>query len=258
MKETCRLCNMEKELRNSHILPEFMYQNLYDPNPRRFYTLTVDFDDPKKSSKKYHQKGIREKLFCQECESKLSKYENYAAETIYGKNRKNNAYIVKASETPNQQYFLYQYAGFSYKEFKIFLLSILYRILISTSFYAPKVPDEIIEKLRIAIESENPLEYDDFGCLLQIIMYKKSQIADGFILYPFLTQNKNSEILNILVDGFMYSFYLNSKNISGDIKKNFLKKDGTMNIVGRVIFQDKGLFERVKKACDFFKFSKKK
>lgn len=258
MKETCKLCNKEKELRNSHILPEFMYQNLYDPNPRRFYTLKVDLDDTQKSSKKFNQKGIRERLFCQDCESKLSKYENYAAETIYGKNKKNKSYIVKASETPNQQYFLYEYAGFSYKEFKIFLLSILYRVVISSSFYSPKVTDEIIEKLRIAIDSENPLDFDDFGCLLQIIKYKKSQIAGGFILDPFLTQNENSEILNILVDGFMYSFYFNSKDVSEDIKKNFLKKDGTMNIVGRIIFQDKGLFERIKKAYDFFKFSKKK
>ncbi len=252
----CKLCLQEKELRHSHILPEFMYQNLYDPNPKRFYTLRVNLDNEKDSSTKINQKGIREYLFCADCEVLLSRYENYAAETIYGKNKRNKAYIVKASETPDQQYFLYEYAGFSYKEFKIFLLSILYRIIISSSFYSPTVSDDTKEKLRIAILSENPLDYDDLGCLLQIIKYKKSKIAEGFILDPFLTKNEQSDILNILVDGFMYSFYLNSKAIPQSIKDNFLKLDGTMNIIGRILFQDVGLFERIKKAYDYFKKTK--
>jgi hypothetical protein len=118
------------------------------------------------------------------------------------------------------------------------------------------VSDDTKEKLRTAILSENPLDYDDLGCLLQIIKYKKSIIAEGFILDPFLTKNEQSDILNILVDGFMYSFYLNSKEIPQSIKDNFLKLDGTMNIIGRILFQDVGLFERIKKAYDYFKKTK--
>lgn len=59
------------------------------------------------------------------------------------------------------------------------------------------------------------------------------------------------------MDGFMYSFYLNSKQLPSDKKDFFLKKDGTMIIFGRVLFTDTGLFERIKAAFDFFKTTKK-
>ena len=257
MVGVCKLCEKERELRNSHILPEFMYQNLYDAKPRRFYTLKVDLDNSEKSKKKIEQKGIREYLLCGECEVLLSRYENYAAETIYAKNKGNKAEIVKSSQTDDLQYFTYEYKGFSYKEFKIFLLSILWRIIISKSFNTPDIESELVEKLRIAILEENPLDSDDFGCLLQVIKYKKGQIAGGFILDPFLTKNENSTVMNILIDGFMYSFYLNAKELKEDKKEFFLKEDGKMVILGRVIFQDKGLLERIKSAFDFFKSTKK-
>lgn len=112
--------------------------------------------------------------------------------------------------------------------------------------------------MRVAVLNQNPLDYDDFGCLLQVIKYKKEQIAKGFILDPFLTKNDTATVLNILIDGFMYSFYLNSKDLPDGKKDFFLKQDGTMIILGRVLFQDKGLFERIKAAFDFFKITNKK
>jgi uncharacterized protein YlaI len=252
MRGICKLCELEKELRHSHILPEFMYQNLYDTSPKRFYTLNVDLDNSDNSKKRIEQKGIREYLLCGDCEVQLSKYENYAAETIYGKNLKNTAYIKKQSETDDQQFFTYEYAGFSYFNFKNFLLSLLWRIIISDSFETPEIDGKIIERLRVAVHNEEPLDFDDFGCLLQIIKYKKEQIAGAFILNPFVTKDGNSIVLNILIDGFMYSFYLNSKEILAEKKECFLKQDGTMTIIGRILFRDKSLLERVKAAFDFF------
>lgn len=249
----CKLCGLEKKLRHSHILPEFMYQNLYDTSPKRFYSLNVDLDNLNNSKRKIEQKGIREYLLCGDCEIQLSKYENYAAEAIYAKNLGNKATIKKANETHDKQYFTYEYEGFSYSEFKIFLLSLLWRLIVSKSFNTPDVDEKIVEQLRIAVHKQDPLDFDDFGCLLQVIKYKKGQIAGKFILDPFLTKNEYSLILNILIDGFMYSFYLNSKQLPADKKDFFLKKDGTMVILGRVLFTDKGLLERIKVAFDFLK-----
>ena len=254
---TCKLCCNKKELRHSHVIPEFMYQNVYDVSPKRFYTLNVDLDNFDNSKRRIEQKGIREYLLCSGCEVQLSKYENYAAETIYAKNLGNKATIKKASETPDKQYFTYEYEGFKYTDFKVFLLSLLWRVIISKSFNTSEIDEKIIERLRLAVYNEDPLEFDDFGCLLQVIKYKKGKIARGFILNPILTKNENSPILNILIDGLMYSFYLNSKQLPTDKKNLFLKKDGTMVILGRVLFTDKGLFERLKAAYDFFKKIKK-
>lgn len=51
----------------------------------------------------------------------------------------------------------------------------------------------------------------------------------------------------------MYSIYLKSKDLPDNKKEFFIGKDGTIVIFGRVKFQDKALFERIKAAYDFFK-----
>jgi hypothetical protein len=252
MTGECNLCLCEKELRNSHILPEFMYQNLYDQAPKRFYTLNIDLENSGKSKKRIEQKGLREYLLCGDCEVQLSKFENYAAETIYAKNSGNKATIKNANEIHNQQYFTYEYEGLSYSNFKLFLLSLLWRVIVSKTYNLTEVDKKIFEQLRLAVHNQDPLDFDDFGCLLEVIKYKKRQIAGGFILGPFLTKDENSPILNILIDGFMYSFYLNSKQLPSDKKDFFLKKDGTIVVLGRVLFTDKRLFEITKAAFDFF------
>lgn len=234
-----------------------MYQNLYDENPRRFHSLNVDLDDVSKSSNKIEQKGIREFLLCDQCEGFISKYEKYAAETIYAKNHGNKAYIVNASKTEDGQYTLYDYAGFSYKEFKLFLLSILWRMLVSEKFTEIKGEEEILERLRVAILAEDPLQYDDFGCLVQVIRYNEEQLASKFILSPYLTKDADSLVINQLVDGFMYSFYFNSKDLTAAKKEFFLKEDGTMKIVGRIIFNDPYLLESVVKAYQYYDRLKK-
>jgi hypothetical protein len=250
MMGECKLCKKSSVLRKSHILPEFMYQNLYDKDVRRFYSLTVNLDEAKNSKQKIEQKGIREYLLCNECEVLLSKYENYAAETLYGKNSKNKSYITSSSQTPDLQYFTYEYAGFDYKKMKIFLLSILWRIIISKTFVTPTISNDTVERLRIAISNEDPLKYNEFGCLVQILKYKKDQLVKGFILSPYMS-GVDGNILNILVDSFVFSFYLNQSDVSDE--SFLLKEDGTMIVFGRVIFQDIDLVNRLKAAFDTFK-----
>ncbi len=75
--QTCRLCKKITQLKNSHILPEFFYQTIYDNKHRTI------FDSSEKYSKaRYQQKGIREPLLCENCEQQFSKYERIVAPII--------------------------------------------------------------------------------------------------------------------------------------------------------------------------------
>ena len=56
----CRLCLVESELQDSHIISEFQYKPLYDEK-HRFFVIS---SDPRKNDF-YEQKGFREKLLCQ-------------------------------------------------------------------------------------------------------------------------------------------------------------------------------------------------
>ncbi len=114
-----------------------------------------------------------------------------------------------------------------------------------------------MEYLRVAILTENPLRYDDFGCLIQVIKYNEEELASKFILSPYLTKDADSLVINQLVDGFIYSFYFNSKDLSTGKKEFFLKEDGTMKIVERIIFNDPHLLESVIKAYKFYNTLKK-
>ena len=76
MDGICQLCLKESELRNSHILPEFFYLSTYESRDAH-RTLEITHD-----AERTIQKGLREYLFCQECETKLSRYEGYAAKLI--------------------------------------------------------------------------------------------------------------------------------------------------------------------------------
>ena len=70
----CRLCLAEKNLRDSHVLSEFLFRSMYDPM-HRFWEISTNPDD----KTRIHQKGPREKLLCEDCELELSKYERYAS-----------------------------------------------------------------------------------------------------------------------------------------------------------------------------------
>jgi hypothetical protein len=67
----CKLCRGQKELRNSHIIPEFLYRPLYDEKSR---ALELDGESGKQT---VFQKGLREPLLCDGCEGVLQRHEHY-------------------------------------------------------------------------------------------------------------------------------------------------------------------------------------
>src|SRR5437870_3517058 len=68
----CALCQQVAELCDSHIVPEFFYKPLYD-SKHRFFRIS---SSPEKHDTTL-QKGLRERLLCQQCETRLSRYEGY-------------------------------------------------------------------------------------------------------------------------------------------------------------------------------------
>jgi hypothetical protein len=76
----CKLCLKKDKLRNSHVISEFLYTPLYDEKIHRFNVLSTIPE----ISKKFEQKGIREKLLCDSCEQLISPSENYVRRGIYG------------------------------------------------------------------------------------------------------------------------------------------------------------------------------
>jgi len=108
----CKLCLSEKELKNSHIIPEFVYKTMYDKKHRFF-----EINESKKIDNKMLQKGVREKLLCGECEQIFSKNESYASLLLNG-----GVELLVKPEPP-----VIHFQNIDYVKFKLFALSILWR-----------------------------------------------------------------------------------------------------------------------------------
>ena len=219
-----------------------MYSGIYDKDPKRFYEIKIEDEEAKS---RIEQKGKREYLLCGECESKLSKYEKYADENLYGKNQNGKAVLVNQSMTTDGRTFLYEFEGFEYKAMKLFLDSLLWRLIISQTIFTPDYSSELKEKLRLSIYNENPLSEDENPCLIQSLMTAPGKILEGFILSPIEKKRENRIMLSILIDGFEYNFYI-SDELPQDEINPFLQKNGDLKIVGRLIYDMPELIEVVK------------
>ena len=114
----CRLCQLDRVLCNSHIVQEFLDSSLYN-NQHKLMGITGQGN----RDWKLLQKGIREYLFCSDCEQHLNeKYEKPFLQqwTIDHRlpNRMQNNSVHSAI--------------YNYQSFKLFHLSILFRSSVSS------------------------------------------------------------------------------------------------------------------------------
>src|SRR5437868_2676993 len=117
MNGTCKLCGKSRDLCNSHVVPELCYLACYDS----LHRSTKFQADP--NTKRIIQKGLREYLLCQECETHLSGIENDFKTYWY-----DTPALPERIRTP-----VVKITGFDYRVFKLFHLSILWRASVATT-----------------------------------------------------------------------------------------------------------------------------
>jgi hypothetical protein len=113
----CRLCGNTAELRRSHVLSEFMYKPLYDKNHRAVSVLAN-----RQAPEEIIQKGYREYLLCQTCETRFSGWETPAAVVWRDalsrlRGASPGAIVVVPAD---------------YRTFKLFSLSLMWRTAVAT------------------------------------------------------------------------------------------------------------------------------
>ncbi|MGE3062909.1 MAG: hypothetical protein AB7T10_04680 [bacterium] len=124
VKEPCRLCKNNTELCESHILPEFMYTELYDEK-HRFVEIDVE-----RKKERFGQKGIREYLFCKSCETLMSKYENYASDVL-----RRNIYCNASTKKMYRGKVIYEVLELNYNKLLKYFLIVAYRSAISSKVF---------------------------------------------------------------------------------------------------------------------------
>ena len=213
----CKLCQEEKKLVKSHIIPEFFYKELYDSKNRYLY-IHVDLE----KKIKLYQKGQWEKLLCVDCENKFSKLEAYVYKLLFG------GKISIKLKCSDKTYF--QIEKIDYKIFKLFQLSILWRSSVtSLPFFSHVNLGPHQELIRLMLINNNPGRYYDFGCMMASITLNKNLL--DVLRRPDKICLEGKSCYTFIFGGFMWQFIdsINSKSFSG--KSEFLQENGEQIIL---------------------------
>lgn len=228
--KACALCRKETVLRISHILPKFAQRRMKEMGRilsaapgRKVYLPVQDF--------------AKEKLLCAKCEQMLSSWESDAAR-IFNQRRTFDSPLL-----PENLYYVNE--GLPYHSTKLYLLSLLWRMSVST------LPDcrEVelgphAENIRRMLLANDPGRAADYGCTLQVVIDSKGRIpvtraADRYRIEPAMVYYR------LLLDGFLLTWFVGSEaaNRRGGMKDFFLQENGTWS--SRVIHRNDVPFLRM-------------
>lgn len=212
--EPCRLCLRKLPLRDSHIIPEWLYKALYDDKHR--YRVV---EAGKGHQTLFGQKGIRERLLCQECETALSVYEGYARGVLVGGV---GLEIQKLTDG-------FQVHNLEYAKLKLFQLSVLWRAGVAGhSFFSEVTLGSHAETLRKMLLASDPGAATDYGCIL-VPVVADGQLVTDLITQPLLEVVSGWQILRLVLGGHAWIFVLGDGK-SHPFAKLFLDPTGTLQV----------------------------
>lgn len=212
----CALCREHRPLCKSHIIPEFLYTTVYDESGR-IHVRSGDVT----SHNTVRQKGIWERLLCQDCESHLSKWERYANHVFRG------AKPEVASERSGKVLWL---SGLDYAAIKLFLLSVLWRAGISTDRFFRNVelgPHE--NALRGMLRGSDPGPPNSYPCFTAMLMANGATVSD-LIVEPTKTRVFDRSAYRFVFGGCVWAYCVATR-IAVRGTEPFLSKDGVMPIL---------------------------
>lgn len=149
----CKLCYLEKDLCQSHIIPEFLWKDLYNSKHQ-----VLGVHGQGRHGWTVLQKGIREKLFCNDCEQ----YFNEEFEKPFRELWVESSPLLDPWDIDD-----FLWISVDYSRFKLFHLSVLYRAHVSTLLSFAEVAlgkhSEIIRKMLLEVQPGPEDRYPIFG-----------------------------------------------------------------------------------------------
>lgn len=197
VQPTCRLCGEEVKLVDSHILPEFFYQSLYDEGGR-FKSI---------SNHPHHrprllQKGFTERLLCEVCDGKLSRYETYSARLLRRADEATDANVHGAV-----------LQDVNFRDFRLFGLSLLWRMHVSSLHMFRVVRLGVhAERLRRMLAADDPGQPHEYGFLIWKVAGLK--MTGDMLVAPLRAKLKGHIAYQMTARGYRWVFTVSSTTYS--------------------------------------------
>ena len=226
MNKECELCGEEKELcKRSHIIPNFMYRDLFDEKGRMNLIQTKE---GQYEIKGFRQSGEKEGgILCPTCDNeRLGKLERYASLILYG----GYSRIAEPRQTFDGLRYLYC-ADLDYTKFKLFLLSILWRASISSKPLFREVslgPYE--DEIRQMILSGDPGEQMVYPCLIMTYLSLEDLPSD-LVTQPSQARVDGGYVYKFLIGGLVYVFFVTRRITPEWVADVAINQEGEMKIV---------------------------
>lgn len=210
----CKLCGVEAALRQSHVIPEWLYKPLYDEIHRYHVINSVPLAD-----RKFEQKGLRERLLCQTCETKFSVYEGYARGVFVGGHE---ITVVRHGDG-------IELRDLDYVKLKLFQLSLLWRAGVARQDFFSKVNlnrDE--EPLRKMLLAGDPGKSSEYGCVMIPLVVEANVLMD-LIIQPVPVKSGKFDVYRFIFGGHTWIYILGDGR-SFPFSKLCLHEDGRLFI----------------------------
>jgi len=214
----CKLCLQDRQLQNSHIIPEFFYKPAYDDKHRINVLSTLPTE-----KNRYAQKGIREKLLCEDCEQLISRWEKYVCDVFFGG--------VEIKISHDREKVVLQ--NIDYVKFKLFQLSILWRSSVATHrFFSMINLGHHEEKIRRMILKNDPGEPHKYGCIMMMII-DESKPVDSLILQPEFLKYEAHRLYRFTFGSMMWLYFVSSHTVYFAHKNMFMNESGEVIVFKR-------------------------
>jgi len=209
--ENCVLCQQVRPLRRSHVIPEFMFGPLCDQK-HRFYSIS----NIASKSNRILQKGPREKLLCDECEQRISRYESYASDVFFG-----NA-AIEPARIPTG----FLFTGLDYKPLKLFFMSLLWR-LGTTSIRELKGAElgPHQEHVRALLGADDPADFLTYPAMVTALTFDRKHIPD-LIVPPLHSRIEGRRVWAVVISGFLFHFVVSNRKPAECFWGGFLRENG--------------------------------
>jgi hypothetical protein len=213
----CALCQSNSPLRDSHIIPEFLYKELYD-ELHRFHVVPFDASE----LERFKQKGFYEKLLCEACEQKFSVWEKHAKE----------AFCEGTGITIKQSGELFKLSNLNYHKFRLFLFSLLWRMDVSSQdfFKLVDLGGKHEKVLRLALLNENPLAPLEYPCLMSIVHNSGKLPFSQLSTQPIHMKSEGKHCHCVVISGMLFQFYVTNHSLPAIFADASINKKGEMRI----------------------------
>ena len=219
----CKLCGQRKSLVKAHIIPDFMYHELFEKD-HRIRQMRVE----NKMLKIITQRETGEfdkNIYCEKCDNEiLGGYEAYAKRVLYGGTPL--SLPIKPERMFNEAWM--PVGNIDYKKFKLFLLSILWRASITSRPYFSQVKLDHHENIiREMILNDNPQKREDYPTLIIHTGLCTKQI----ISRPKLVGKKGDKIYSFLISDAIFIFFVECDNLPYYLLETTINEKNEMKIL---------------------------